>query len=82
MYGHHEKVREEEVGQAPARLTAAARRASERLLTAQQIQDALGVKMGTLYRAHRLKRISAYKFGIRGALRFRLSEILAELKKG
>ncbi len=52
----------------------------EKLLTAREVADKLGLKLSTIYRWRWARRIPCVKVG--GALRFRLSDIDRLIKEG
>jgi excisionase family DNA binding protein len=54
----------------------------ERLLTAKQASEAVGVPLGSLYRLVRANMIPSYRAGVRGrGVRFRASEVLTALRR-
>ena len=54
----------------------------EKLLTAKQVSEAVGVPVGSLYRLVRAKIVPSFRAGVRGrGVRFRASEVLTALRR-
>lgn len=54
----------------------------EKLLTARQASETVGVPVGSLYRLVRAKIVPSYRAGVRGrGVRFRASELIDALRR-